>query len=39
MAKIYCKANNLGKGFITNADQENVTPLNVKGYPGNVCQS
>lgn len=38
MAKIYCKANNLGKGFITNADQENVTPLNVKGYPGNVWQ-
>ena len=38
MAKIYCKANNLGKGFITNADQENVTSLNVKGYPGNVWQ-
>ena len=38
MAKLYCTATNTGKGFITHAEQENATPLNPRGYPGNVWQ-
>ena len=36
MAKLYCTATNTGKGFITHSEQENESPLNAIGYPGNV---
>ena len=36
MAKLYCIATNTGSGFITHSEQENESPLNAIGYPGNV---
>jgi len=36
MAKIYCTANNTGKGFITHEEKENNIPLIVEGLPANV---